>query len=487
LVDDSVGRSRRRDQSLAALVGIALFASYVAVSRARIKSYDGSIMVQLATRLLTKHTLTIDPAHDSLHLQSPHVSYGFGTSLLVLPFDAVQRLVHVGGASILTLANPLVLAVCGVVLFFVGRRLGWDRWVCVGTALGFGLLTTALWQSTEAFSEPGVALACLLVVAAVLVWGEDFRRGSLLMGVGIATAILFRPDSLLLVAPFAVAALFVVPHDLVFSRGALVRLVVPIALVGGFQLWYDFYRYGSVFSTGYSQQARGRGFDTPIFRGLDLLLRSPGRGFFWTSPILLIALPGIVTLYRRSHVITIAIVIAVIGRFLYFAAWWIPGGGVAWGPRLLFPVTALLAIPAGDFVQRVSEWPSVRSRRLVWTMIGVLAVLSAFVSVLSIAIGYEQYWNRWTRVPVAEASSRQHAYYWSLAHNPIAGNVHLLRSGQLLAPIHFRNGIDILGFLSLAISISAIIVAFRRARDPGPPAREIKAITGDVEAAASRT
>src|SRR5262249_35584745 len=109
------------------------------------------MMVQLATRLLTKHTLTIGPAHDPLHRHTPHGAYGVGTSLLVLPFDAVQRLVHVHGGSILTLANPTVLAGCGVLLFFIGRRLGWDRWVCVATALGFGLLTTALWQSTETF------------------------------------------------------------------------------------------------------------------------------------------------------------------------------------------------------------------------------------------------------------------------------------------------------------------------------------------------
>src|SRR4051794_4770039 len=163
----------RRDLRFASLVGLALFAMYVAGTRAKVKSYDGTMMVQLATRLLTKHTLTTDPATDALHVQSPHVSYGFGTTLLALPFDALQRAVHARGASILTLANPLVLAACGVLLFFIGRRLGWLRWVCVATALGFGLLTTALWQSTEWLSEPGVTFGSLLIVLGVLVWPED--------------------------------------------------------------------------------------------------------------------------------------------------------------------------------------------------------------------------------------------------------------------------------------------------------------------------
>jgi hypothetical protein len=458
-------KSGHRDARLAALIGVALFAAYVAVARAQIKSYDGSIMVQLATRILTKRTLTIDPASDPLHLQSPHVSYGFGTSLLALPFDALQRTVNIHGGSILTLANPMVLAACGVVLFFIGRRLRWHRWVCVATALGFGLLTTALWQSTEMFSEPGVTLACLLVVVSVLTWGDDPQRASLQMGVGIAIAILFRPDALLLVAPLALAVLFVVPARAVFSRGALVRLLVPIAAVGTFQLWYDHERYGSLFSTGFSQQAAGRGFNTPILRGLDLLVRSPGRGFFWTSPILLLALPGMVTLFRRSRPLTIAIGVAVVGRFLFFAHWWTPAGGVAWGPRLLFPVTALLAIPAGDFVQRMSQFRTARSRNLAWAITGALAVVSTCVAVLSIAIGFDQYWQEWTRVPAAEVAARVHAYDWSLTHNPIAGNIRLLRAGHPIAPIHFRNGVDVIGVVSVTISICAIVFAVLLARE----------------------
>ena len=34
-------------------------------------------------------------------------------------------------------------------------------------------------------------------------------------------------------------------------------------------------------------------------------------------------------------------------RVLFYAKWWAATGGVGWGPRLLFPITALLAIAAG--------------------------------------------------------------------------------------------------------------------------------------------
>jgi hypothetical protein len=455
------------------MVAVTLFAAYVVVQRGQIKSYDGSIMVNLATRLLTHHTFTIDPARDSLHLQSPYASYGLGTTLLALPFDALQRAVAPGSRSLLTLANPLMLASCGALLFLIGRRLGWRSWVCVLTALGFGVLTTALWHSTEMFSEPGVAFAALLLVYGALSWQASPALGSLSVGLAAAIALLFRPDSLLLVLPLALMIPFLVSRAVLVTRRTVISVSVPIAVVGIFQLWYDHHRFGSILDTGMSNQARGQGFNTPILQGLGALLHSPGRGFLWSSPILLLALPGMVWLYRRNHPLTIAIGAVVVARFLFFARWFEPGGGVGWGPRLLFAATALLAIPAGEVLEHVAHWQPARPRHVAWAGIGGLAVVSGFVALLSISVGYERYWNEWRNVPKDQLAERAHAYYFSLAHNPIVGQVHMLRTGAPLAPIHFRHGPDAVGVIALLTAIiagAAALVAASRERDDSSPA-----------------
>src|SRR5262249_19785378 len=188
---------------------------------------------------------------------------------VALPFVALQRAVNVHSQALLALASPMLLAASGALLFLIGRRLGWRRSTCVLTALGFGLLTPALWQSTEMLSETGVAFASLLIVLGVLRWRDAPRSSAWLVGIGSAGAALCRLDSVLLVLPIALIVLFLVPRALVFTRSTLVGVGVPLAAVAVFQAWYDLHRYGSVTDAGMNQYSGGHGFDTPVLRGLD--------------------------------------------------------------------------------------------------------------------------------------------------------------------------------------------------------------------------
>ena len=141
---------------------------------------------------------------------------------------------------------------------------------------------------------------------------------------------------------------------------------------------------------------------------------------------------------------------------------------MAWGPRLLFPATALLALPAGEAVEHVATWHARRATGVSrGAAIGALAGVGAVVSVLSISIAYELYWRVWTSgVAKPFRPARVHAYYWSLRHNPIAGDIHLLRAGQRIAPIHFRHAPDLIGVLALVVCVAGAVAAFVYARPP---------------------
>src|SRR5262249_54200867 len=135
------------------------------------------------------------PRVDVLHVQHPYASYGFGMSLLELPFVALQHWLAPSHQTLVALVNPIVLALCGALLVLIGQCLGWRRNVCIVTALGAGVLTPALWQSTDGFSEPAVTLGMLLALYGLVTSRAAF------IGSGCALAIICRPDSIVLVAP----------------------------------------------------------------------------------------------------------------------------------------------------------------------------------------------------------------------------------------------------------------------------------------------
>lgn len=441
------------------LVGLALFAGYVAVQRGRIVSFDGSVMANLAHNLVERGTLTVDRAVDTLGLQSPHASYGLGTSLAMALPTVLQEWFAPGGQGLVSLTNPLLLAATAGVLVPTGRALGWDPVVSVVVALGFGSLTLAPWLSTEGFSEPGVALGLALALLGVVRW--ERRAGPLTAGTGVAVAILFRPDSVLLVAPILVAVPLSYPRERWLTRSAVTGVAVPLVAVAALQLWYDAYRYGSVFETGFSQQARGRGFDTPMLEGLDLLLRSPGRGFFFYTPVLLLGLPGAVLLWRRLPALTGVLGLLVAVRLVFFAVWHQPEGGVGWGPRLLFPATVVMAVFAGETLDRLG------SQRGVLVASVVLAAMSAGVVAVGLAVPYEQYWRRYVDAPgltAAERAQRSHDYFWSLRHNAIAGNLALLDEARPFPLRHFAGGVTVPGATAATVAVAGAAAAVAVAR-----------------------
>ena len=65
-------------------------------------------------------------------------------------------------------------------------------------------------------------------------------------------------------------------------------LAIPFYFAG-LVLWYNYYRFGSIFETGFQLLAAKTGIDffsgTLFLTGLRGLLTSSGKGFFYCSPI----------------------------------------------------------------------------------------------------------------------------------------------------------------------------------------------------------
>jgi hypothetical protein len=125
----------RRDQVIAGCVFGGLFFVYLAVSRHTFVAYDAASMVAVGTNLTNHFTLnTVGAFDDYLHLSTPYSPYGIGVSLLVVPVYALSKLAG-HEMLLLSLINPLLTAVAGVVVFAIGRELRWLRTMSVLAAL----------------------------------------------------------------------------------------------------------------------------------------------------------------------------------------------------------------------------------------------------------------------------------------------------------------------------------------------------------------
>jgi hypothetical protein len=462
------------ERVLLAALAIGVFAMYLAIQRGRIVSWDGRAMASVGQTIYRGRGVAeccdAFRAFPLDHLK--YSKFGIGLSLVLAPLWGLQLHTHPNGAIWLGLANPLLLVGTTLVIAKTALALGWRRSTAVLIALGFALLTMAPNYSTEFFAEPGVTFGTALAVWGFVVWPERAARGALLVGVGIAIAVSFRPDSMVLVAPIAPALAL---HGQIRERLTewsrwLFALLVPIGAVLAWTLAYDQLRFGSPLDIGYGGVYDRRGFSTPLFHGLRLLLLSPGKSFFVYAPILLAALPGLWFLARRHRPLTIVIVVLCVVRLWFVARWWTPEGGSAWGPRFLFPLCALLVIPLGAFIEHLYAVRAARRAAGV-AMLGTLAAAGLMVQFLSVAVPYDAVFHaidfsNGVPAPHQIAHDRYQRYLWSLRHNHIVWNFDHLSSAHWAALYWFRNGPTVFGVGMLLIGVAGCGAAIRLGFSP---------------------
>ncbi len=458
----------RRDRLLAGLAAVGLLALFVAVQRGRIATYDSKIAVATA-RAITEGRLHLDPADDFYGWHLPYSHYGIGMPLVILPLYVLQQAFHAPPDVLVTLASPLLLAASGGLLYLSGRELRWSERQSLAGALVFGTFTMSLQISQDLFSEPGVALATALLVLGLLRWRTGRPSGPWLVGVGVGAGVLFRTDSMLLLGiGLLLLPAFVPWRRLLHQPWGWVALLLPMVAAIAWTGWYSMIRDGTPIP-----QVYGGNFRTPLLQGLYGLLISPGKSLFVFNPILLLAVPGAVTLWRRDRALTMLVLILVAVRVLFFARWSAWYGGVAWGPRFLMPVVGPMSLLAVYAVSQIPRLPVTLRMPAAAGVVGLL-VISAVVSVASVWVWQGASWNWMTyRPPGVEGQAlrqfnteRIAGYFDSLENNAISYNLrHMGRQNPLFPLRHFRGGPTPIGVVALVaaslVSLAAWLIAGR--------------------------
>lgn len=326
---------------------------------------------------------------------------GVGSALLGLPFywlslrlsDLLDSLPEIGAVRALMLANALVTALTGWLLYACVRRLGYVSAVAAITALGYGLGTMAWPYAKYFFSEPLTALGLMVGLWGLLAFGQSGRAHFAgLAGAGLGIAVLAKVANVVTWPLFAVYGFWMAFRRGGEAKGGLVQRLVrfgaafllPLAIAGLALAVYNTARTGYLLDLGY---AADETFSTPLWLGLAGLLLSPGKGLFLYSPLLLAALFGIPALLRRDQATAVLSLGVVLVYPLLYAGWFMWWGGWSWGPRFLVPALPFLAL----FLAPVVDWALFPRRWWAIAVLLVLALLSFFVQILGVAVDFNQY------------------------------------------------------------------------------------------------
>lgn len=304
-------------------------------------SIDANVMGQVANGLLHHGTPMVKLQFPAYQIREfalgTYSKYGLGMSLLWVPFLGLEQALGISHLRLVAFVGPLLIAATTLVIFSLAGTLGATRRqaAIVTIAIIFG--TFLFSYGTTYFSEPAVALCIAVALLGLARLGGSVGWAAAVGG-AVGLSVLFRTDSLLLVAIPVGGAMLALRPPLRHLVVAVAVAIPPMALWG----WYDVARYGSVFSLGYQNDP---GFTHPFGDGLVSLLVSPGKGIIWFAPVLILTLWSIRGAYRRWPILTILSVVLIGSRFLFYASWWAWDGGLSFGPRLIVPALPAFAIP----------------------------------------------------------------------------------------------------------------------------------------------
>jgi hypothetical protein len=314
-------------------------------------------------RALHNGTAQIDPYASQTRDSGRYMGHWYsnkapGLAVFSTPFYSAMRALGIHRAS--TPHEIHLLSIFGCLIPFAVLLLLIDSFVerivpGAGTpaAMLLGLGSMLLPFSTLFFSH--VLAACLGFAAYYLLWlqrnTERHLRTVAAAGVlsGFAIACEY-PQGLLAVilAAYALGRPASIRRLLLYGSGVVIG-TIPL-------LGYNWWAFGSPLRDAYvakpaSPVGNVKFLPFSLHGALDLLFA--GRGLMTVTPILAVAIAGIVVLYRRGRGPEAALAGAVSLAYLIFnASYYMPFGGWSPGPRYLIDALPFLALPLAAMLRK---------------------------------------------------------------------------------------------------------------------------------------
>lgn len=376
-----------------------LVSVYLLTASGAVISDVGQLRIEVAKSIIERFDVAIPSGIGIVGADGRDYSwFGIGSVIISLPFYIFGALIGAAPASAVSIINQLVAAATATLLYLFICRMGYSKRTSVVISLFFGL-GTIQWHYAKDASDHSLETFFVLLSAYCMYRyvKEDKKLFCILSGGAIGIAFLTRPTSLLIMP-----SLFLLRGVNSFDQFNILKQLRSIAQDGklffitffpfvAIACWYNFYRFGNPFETGYALMAKRLELDfftaTSLFRGLAGFLLSPGKGFFFYSPITVLFFFSIKQ-FSKKHQGVAACIILTITLYLLFLSknvYW--HGDRAWGPRYLLVITPFLLIPVAAILDSVTWKKRSFVRRGVYILFGV----SLGIQMLSISVNLNKY------------------------------------------------------------------------------------------------
>ncbi|MFZ0548855.1 MAG: hypothetical protein WAM60_25620 [Candidatus Promineifilaceae bacterium] len=288
-----------------------------------------------------------------------------GYAILAAPlYWLAQQVGRFNNIQVVMLLNPFLTAVTGAVLYLIARTLGYSHRGAALAALAYGLTTLAWPYSRTLYREPLVGLGWVVGLYGLVLW--RYQKRTAWFWIGSLILVLTVPIKITAVAalPFiflATLAKMNVRYRLYRSIGVVVIASLIVAVL--FQLGFTI-RFGSA----WDPRTLSR---WPLLTGLQRIygqLLSPGKGLLFYMPVLILVIPGLIAMYRRHRLVTLAVglpLLSTAAAYSIYNNWF---GGQSWGPRFLVPAIPLIMVSLAPL------WDSQKQRRQRVLLLVVLAL-----------------------------------------------------------------------------------------------------------------
>ena len=359
---------------------------------------------QVAISIVERYELSIPESYYSIEGRDGkfYSLYGLGWPILAVPFYAAGKIFGRYPENLVFLLNTLAGAATVALVFLFSVALGYSRRSSLAVAIFYGLGTFAWPLAKQPFDHVVETLFVLLSVYFMYRQASEntiirLILSALCLGIAMNTrlvSILALPALLVMMGAGCDAKCGFADNSKVFFRKMVIFMSVLLPFAG-LVLWYNYHRFGSIFETGFQLLAARTGLDffsgTPLLIGLKGFLASPGKGFFYYSPIAVFFFYTIIPFYKKHRWTAISFILLIVSYLLFLSGnvYW--HGDWAWGPRYLLAITPFIILPIAELLDS-DLWK--RKTPAFILPVCLVFVLSILIQVAAISVHFYNYFNR---------------------------------------------------------------------------------------------